>query len=145
MNYEVGLLADLQGIRNRLYRNTGFFLVTWAFHYFPFFLMSRQRFLHHYLPAHLAACLVAGAVLNFVLIEDVDYPVSVAGLKTRLRPAIKARMNTVAWGVTLALVAAVIVMFLWLAPLTYGISSVPLPLPSTLDADEQDVGRGSQR
>jgi dolichyl-phosphate-mannose-protein mannosyltransferase len=31
--------------------SAGFFLVGWFFHYFPFFLMGRQLFLHHYMPA----------------------------------------------------------------------------------------------
>ena len=116
-------LYDLElrsGIRNRLYRNTGFFLGTWAFHYFPFYLMSRQRFLHHYLPAHLAASLVAGSVLNFILVETVNYPVSVAGSRTRLRPAVRATMNWVSWGVVLGLLALIFGVFLFIAPLTYG-------------------------
>ena len=28
--------------------------------------MGRQRFLHHYLPAHLASALVAGALIEFI-------------------------------------------------------------------------------
>lgn len=28
-----------------------FLFMAWALHYFPFFIMSRQLFLHHYLPA----------------------------------------------------------------------------------------------
>ncbi|KAI9260776.1 hypothetical protein BY458DRAFT_491669 [Sporodiniella umbellata] len=31
--------------------SAGFFLVGWFFHYIPFFLMGRQLFLHHYMPA----------------------------------------------------------------------------------------------
>ncbi|RXK42248.1 dolichyl-phosphate-mannose-protein mannosyltransferase [Tremella mesenterica] len=111
-----------EGIRNRLYRNTGYFFGAWAFHYFPFFLMARQRFLHHYLPAHLAASLIAGSILNFVLVEEVNYPVSVAGLNTRLRPAVRARMSKVALGVVGVLALVTIGMFLWEAPLTYGIT-----------------------
>ena len=30
---------------------TGFFVLGWALHYFPFFLMERQLCLHHYFPA----------------------------------------------------------------------------------------------
>ncbi|KAI7663462.1 protein O-mannosyl-transferase 1, partial [Hortaea werneckii] len=45
--------------RSRLYNSTGFFFLLWAAHYFPFFIMGRQLFLHHYLPAHLASALVA--------------------------------------------------------------------------------------
>jgi dolichyl-phosphate-mannose-protein mannosyltransferase len=42
-------------------------------HYLPFYLMGRQLFLHHYLPAHLASALVMGAVLEFVFnIEPLD-------------------------------------------------------------------------
>ncbi|KAI1110504.1 glycosyltransferase family 39 protein [Nemania sp. NC0429] len=52
--------------RSRLYNSTGFFFLAWATHYFPFYLMGRQLFLHHYLPAHLASCLIVGALLEFV-------------------------------------------------------------------------------
>ncbi|CAO3666880.1 unnamed protein product [Rhizopus stolonifer] len=31
--------------------SAGFFLAGWFFHYIPFFLMGRQLFLHHYMPA----------------------------------------------------------------------------------------------
>lgn len=54
------------GTRSRLYDSTGFFFLLWAAHYVPFFIMGRQLFLHHYLPAHLASALVAGALLEFV-------------------------------------------------------------------------------
>ncbi|RSH90275.1 hypothetical protein EHS25_001609 [Saitozyma podzolica] len=82
--------------------------------------MTRQKFLHHYLPAHLASALVAGSVLNFILVETVNFPVSVAGPRTRLRPAVRAKMGKIAWGVTLGLLVIVVGCFLWLAPLTYG-------------------------
>jgi dolichyl-phosphate-mannose-protein mannosyltransferase len=59
----------ISAVRNRLYRSGGFFIIAWANHYFPFFLMSRQTFLHHYLPAHLFSALVAGVVTNFVVTE----------------------------------------------------------------------------
>ncbi|KAK5088079.1 Dolichyl-phosphate-mannose--protein mannosyltransferase 4 [Lithohypha guttulata] len=52
--------------RSRFYNSTGFFFLCWALHYFPFYLMGRQLFLHHYLPAHLASCLVAGALVEFI-------------------------------------------------------------------------------
>ncbi|RMD44166.1 hypothetical protein DV735_g953, partial [Chaetothyriales sp. CBS 134920] len=52
--------------RRRLYKSTGFFFICWAAHYFPFYLMGRQLFLHHYLPAHLASCLVTGALVEFI-------------------------------------------------------------------------------
>jgi dolichyl-phosphate-mannose-protein mannosyltransferase len=38
----------------------------WAFHYFPFFLMARQLFLHHYLPALYFAIMVLCQQFDFV-------------------------------------------------------------------------------
>ena len=105
-----------------MYRNTGFFVGTWAFHYFPFYLMSRQRFLHHYLPAHLASALIAGSVLNFMLIEQVNYPISAAGPLTRLRPIIRASLNDKAWMGVLGLLFVISVVWAFEAPLTYGMT-----------------------
>lgn len=82
--------------------------------------MNRQLFLHHYLPAHLASALVAGSVLNFVLVETVNYPVSKAGLLTRRRPATRARLDTIGVFVVAFLIAVVIGTFWFLKPLTYG-------------------------
>ncbi|KAL8860159.1 MAG: hypothetical protein Q9178_003423 [Gyalolechia marmorata] len=56
--------------RSRFYNSTGFFFLAWAAHYLPFYLMGRQLFLHHYLPAHLASCLVTGALLEFIFNLD---------------------------------------------------------------------------
>ncbi|WVQ84065.1 hypothetical protein IAT38_006210 [Cryptococcus sp. DSM 104549] len=117
-----GLDPIEDGIRNRMYRNTGFFLGTWAFHYFPFYLMNRQRFLHHYLPAHLASALIAGSIINFILIEAVNYPISIAGPSTRLRPAVRAKLGKSGWLVLGALVGVIVAAFLFLSPLTYGMT-----------------------
>jgi len=89
--------------------------------------MGRQLFLHHYLPAHLASALVAGALLEFVFnveplqIEEMDS-------KGRKRPAvrrpIREKIGTQsligAWMATAVIYAAVIGGFLYFAPLTYG-------------------------
>ena len=60
----------MKGTRSRLYNSTGFFFLCWAAHYLPFYLMGRQLFLHHYLPAHLASALVTGALLEFIFNLD---------------------------------------------------------------------------
>lgn len=52
--------------RSRLYNTLGFLFIGWAAHYFPFFLMNRQKFLHHYLPAHLIAALFVGGIVEFL-------------------------------------------------------------------------------
>lgn len=62
--YPIFLIADRyklnRGVDNigpslRRYfdRSMGFFLLAWGMHYFPFFTMGRQLFLHHYLPAYI--------------------------------------------------------------------------------------------
>ncbi|CAI5757735.1 unnamed protein product [Candida verbasci] len=52
--------------RSRLYNTLGFLFIGWCAHYFPFYLMNRQKFLHHYLPAHLIAALFSGGLVEFI-------------------------------------------------------------------------------
>lgn len=71
------------GTRSRLYNSTGFFFLCWAAHYLPFYLMGRQLFLHHYLPAHLASALVTGALLEFIFnVEPLDITASTQNQST---------------------------------------------------------------
>lgn len=42
-----------------------FLAAGWALHYFPFFIMGRQLFLHHYFPALYFSILMLGAVFDF--------------------------------------------------------------------------------
>ena len=96
--------------------------------------MGRQLFLHHYLPAHLASCLVTGALTQFLFSRGFDGPVSPgvvvpatrgAGPKTPTTPkgpTVKRRQHDqmvlkIAGGV---IVGAVFLAFLWFAPITYG-------------------------
>ncbi|KAF9449496.1 glycosyltransferase family 39 protein [Macrolepiota fuliginosa MF-IS2] len=44
----------------------GFLFIGWSLHYFPFFLMSRQLFLHHYFPALYFAILLYCGVFDCV-------------------------------------------------------------------------------
>ncbi|KAF1348496.1 dolichyl-phosphate-mannose--protein mannosyltransferase [Delphinella strobiligena] len=119
--------------RSRLYNSTGFFFLTWAAHYIPFFIMGRQLFLHHYLPAHLASALVTGALVEFVFnIEPATIEEIAQGSgsitkkenkKDRGRP-VRERLGTQSligtWAATGAILAIVIGSFLYFAPLTYG-------------------------
>lgn len=121
------LLARRRGIepipppvRNRLWNSTGFFLLIWAVHYFPFYLMGRQLFLHHYLPSHLASALVAGAVLHFVLSETINYPISIRGPSTRPQPAQKADVGMKGPIVVGVFALAMLGLFVYISPLTYG-------------------------
>ncbi|KAH7105757.1 glycosyltransferase family 39 protein [Auriculariales sp. MPI-PUGE-AT-0066] len=107
-------------VRNRLWNSGGYFLVAWAAHYFPFFLMNRQLFLHHYLPAHLCSALLAGSVFNFLVSERINYPVSVAGPTTRLRPLTRSDIGMPAGGTLIGFTILLAAAHAFLGPLTYG-------------------------
>ena len=115
-------------VRNRLWNSAGFFVVFWLVHYFPFFLMSRQLFIHHYLPSHLASALVAGAVLHFLLSETIEYPISVAGHYTRPRPRQWAEIGARGPAILAGFFIALFVAFVYIAPLTYGTPGYVLPI-----------------
>lgn len=108
--------------------------------------MGRQLFLHHYLPAHLASCLVAGAIVEFVFnVEpNVDLPTSPTTSKLaekakgyvpsavqekaaagrRKFQTAKERMAGQSllptWAATVVILAAVLYGFVFFFPLTYG-------------------------
>ncbi|THX53143.1 protein O-mannosyl-transferase 1 [Aureobasidium pullulans] len=120
--------------RNRLYNSTGFFFLTWAAHYVPFYIMGRQLFLHHYLPAHLASALVTGALVEFVFnIDPVDLDDVTSGnatltknKKTATQQNKPVRERTGQsnllgmWAATGGILAVIVWSFLYFAPLTYG-------------------------
>lgn len=119
-----GIYQIPTAVRNRLYKSTGFFALAWAFHYLPFFLMNRQLFLHHYLPAYVCALLVLGGVLDFFAGNAINYPVSVPGPELtpeRRRPKLRLHQTRTLWAVCAALAAAALGMFVFLAPFTYAI------------------------
>ena len=100
----------------------GFLFTGWALHYFPFFLMSRQLFIHHYLPSHLASALVAGSVLQFILSETINYPLSIPGPPPRMRLRARTWADLGLKGPITVGVFAVFMfaLFVYMSPLTYG-------------------------
>ncbi|KAK8218162.1 protein O-mannosyl-transferase 1 [Phyllosticta capitalensis] len=123
-----GIDALDERTRSRLYNSTGFFFLTWAAHYLPFFIMGRQLFLHHYLPAHLASVLVTGALVEFIFNIE---PPSAADLNgkngkknmTRRRPVrerIIGQSMLASWAAMGVILAVALWSFLFFAPLTYG-------------------------
>ena len=91
--------------------------------------MGRQLFLHHYLPAHLASCLITGALVQFLFSRGFDGPVSpgvvVPGTqlaRSSKGPVVQVRDHdqTVLRVVGAVIVIALLGAFLWFAPLTYG-------------------------
>jgi len=77
----------------------GFLFVGWGLHYFPFFLMRRQLFLHHYFPALYFAILLSCGLF--------DLSTSMLRPRTRLQ-----------------IVAVLVILAIWnyqhLSPLVYG-------------------------
>lgn len=117
----MSLLTPFLDVRDRLWNSTGFFLIVWAVHYFPFYLMSRQLFVHHYLPSHLASSLVAGSVLSFVLSETINAPVSAWGPSiARSRKKTYADHGVKAPIIVAMFALAMFAMYIYIAPLTYG-------------------------
>lgn len=77
----------------------GFLFVGWALHYFPFYLMGRQLFLHHYLPALYFSILLWCSVFDL----------ATSNLKPRVRLQIAA-----------VLIVVAIWTFSHFSPLVYG-------------------------
>jgi len=115
-----------------LYNSTGFFFLAWATHYFPFFVMGRQLFLHHYLPAHLASALVTGAIVEFIFSADsAENEAAYQAIKAGKKPAavkqhVSARERYAgqsllpSWIATLVILAAIGAGWYFFLPLTYG-------------------------
>lgn len=78
----------------------------WAFHYFPFFLMQRQLFLHHYFPALYFAIIALCQVYDFITTR-----IKVIGLREH---------PVVGQAGAVAFLALTVVVFGLYAPLAYG-------------------------
>ncbi|GMM35172.1 dolichyl-phosphate-mannose-protein mannosyltransferase [Saccharomycopsis crataegensis] len=109
--------------RNRLYNTLGFFFLGWCAHYFPFFLMGRQKFLHHYMPAHLIAAEFSGAVFEFVFSDNrgPDLLTEAEKVETKKSKSKITEVNKLGLIIGfLVLTGAIIWCFVFFAPLTYG-------------------------
>ncbi|KAG0130994.1 Dolichyl-phosphate-mannose-protein mannosyltransferase-domain-containing protein [Tuber indicum] len=107
--------------RSKLYNSTGFFFLAWAAHYLPFFLMGRQLFLHHYLPAHLASSLVTGALVEFVFcVEPLETEKVGKDGKKKYTPRSGPQSLAAAWVAAVVVIAAVAGGWYFFIPLTYG-------------------------
>ncbi|KAK9478768.1 Dolichyl-phosphate-mannose-protein mannosyltransferase-domain-containing protein [Lipomyces japonicus] len=115
-----------ENVRARLYNSAGFFLWAWAAHYLPFYTMGRQLFLHHYLPAHLASALAAGAVLDFFYTSPGAFHVVLrrqpAPSATHATEPIKVYPPSSRWSwlVSGVIISVLIAVFKFFAPFTYG-------------------------
>lgn len=103
--------------RSTLYYSLGFLVTGWAAHYFPFYLMNRQKFLHHYLPAHLIAALFTGGFVEFLSTNKTN------SVRKGLAPLGIDRPKLYAAS---AVMIAAMAWFLWYnRMITYGNFSIP--------------------
>lgn len=60
--------VDEMGMKVRLWwdRSVGFLFLAWFLHFFPFFLMGRSLFLHHYFPAFVLSCMCSAGIVDFL-------------------------------------------------------------------------------
>ncbi|CAO3571689.1 unnamed protein product [Mortierella alpina] len=94
-----GYRDNFRGLRDYYELSGGFFFMGWCYHYLPFFLMDRQLFLHHYLPALYFA----------ILMLCVTFDLACRFIPNRYRLAALLVVSTIA-----------ILVFRARAPLTYG-------------------------
>lgn len=109
--------------RSKLYNSLGFFFVGWATHYFPFFLMGRQKFLHHYLPAHLAAAYLTGGLFDFIF-GEMESPISSEETNEKKNgKGAKSIKKAINWPYVITAVVYLSILFatfIYYAPITYG-------------------------
>jgi dolichyl-phosphate-mannose-protein mannosyltransferase len=88
-------------------------------HYFPFFLMGRSLFLHHYLPAMACNYLLIGSMFEYFFIDGVNSPVSYqpSEKKYSVERARSTWKSYIAAGIILSMQFMV---YLFLSPMTYG-------------------------
>ncbi|KAI9323158.1 Dolichyl-phosphate-mannose-protein mannosyltransferase-domain-containing protein [Dichotomocladium elegans] len=96
---KLGYRDHYGGLRNFFERSAGFYVMGWALHYVPFYIMGRQLFLHHYLPGLYFAVLMLAVGIDLALL--------------------KARPNRRLLFVIMV-VTGIIMVYRMFAPLTYG-------------------------
>jgi dolichyl-phosphate-mannose-protein mannosyltransferase len=98
--------------------------------------MGRQLFLHHYLPSHLASCLVTGALLEFIfnvepILDDASIAANkkAAGTRKHLpaRQKLAGQNLLTSWAALGVIMVVVIGGWYFFLPLTYGYPGLTVP------------------
>ena len=97
--------ADTQ---SRLYGPLLLLAVSWALHYFPFYLMTRQKFLHHYLPAHMLLSLFTAGFWETLFSNKIGRKCTTQQVSRRL------------WCFFALIIILVIAFFVYFMPIVYG-------------------------
>ncbi|SCU83507.1 LAMI_0C03488g1_1 [Lachancea mirantina] len=107
--------------RQKIYAPLMYLFVGWLCHYLPFFLMNRQKFLHHYLPAHLIASMLAAGIWEMIFTDnksldfnnDEEDPANQYDENPRINYALL-------WAFFVGVTASVVWFFAFYSPLVYG-------------------------
>ena len=116
MTRQRGYYALNEITRQKLYGPLMFFFISWCCHFFPFFLMARQKFLHHYLPAHLIAALFSGALWEVIFSDTKTNDPNLESKDTEV-PEIKEKALKVFF---IAVGLGSFAFFIYFAPFIYG-------------------------
>ncbi|XBW37022.1 hypothetical protein QEN19_002602 [Hanseniaspora menglaensis] len=107
--------------RDSVYGSLMWLFLGWLAHYLPFFLMNRQKFLHHYLPAHLILCVFTaqfievGTYAKFIP-SDCNDDAKIEG---------NQKLNCIKLHVLcIAIIVAVVFFFNYWRALTYGLETL---------------------
>ncbi|CCJ28499.1 unnamed protein product [Pneumocystis jirovecii] len=110
--------------RKLFYTHTIFFFLFWIAHYFPFYLMGRKLFLHHYLPAHIASSLLTGSTFQLLFEKNNR---SIIFLYFFKKNENKTNMNLKNFNsprkakiMFILLISSLLGSFIFFSPLTYG-------------------------
>ncbi|KAJ2817119.1 Dolichyl-phosphate-mannose--protein mannosyltransferase 4 [Coemansia sp. 'formosensis'] len=129
--YSVGLVGlemlDMRNIevvdgvvRRHILRSGGFIAFAWFIHYFPFFMMGRSLFLHHYLPASIFAYMMVAACFQFIFVQPYQR-FALRSWSSRARALLPSYSTGVLFAV---LVAVQVATFVFFAPVSYGTTSL---------------------
>ncbi|KAI8895247.1 Dolichyl-phosphate-mannose-protein mannosyltransferase-domain-containing protein [Globomyces pollinis-pini] len=100
-------------------RSIGFMLLAWALHWFPFFLMGRMLFLHHYLPCYIFATITTTLLFDF-LGRSFNRNLSSLAKQTRFYRW-HGHQGSLGYHVVVITMSIVTVLFFWyFSPLCYG-------------------------
>ncbi|KAJ2006925.1 Dolichyl-phosphate-mannose--protein mannosyltransferase 4 [Coemansia thaxteri] len=103
-------------VRRHVMRSGGFIAFAWLIHYFPFFLMGRSLFLHHYLPASIFAYMMVATCYQFICV----HPYQLFALRSWSSRA-RALLPSYTAGLLFAAIVAVqVAVFAYFAPVSYG-------------------------
>jgi len=101
-------------------RSVGFMFIAWVLHWFPFFLMGRMLFLHHYLPSFIFSAFVLALVLEFIGRVSNEQQVTTGHASGSTRDWLQSNGPVLYWIVLFALSCSYVAAFIYFSPLTYG-------------------------